>query len=162
MEMYEREGKREALEQCATYNGLTDATSLIGRGVENSWRKMTKQKNESKLREKQANDCGGMEKDVEEIVDGLKRKLHAGIRSRKSVCSDAESGLKDQDARLKKLEGGLDSFQRVLLETKGSCRAQCPDERWTAVPEGRGRGSSAVKTGSAVAREQLRRQALTI
>ena len=84
------------------------------------------------MSEKQAKRLRRMEKDVENIRDGLKEAT-CGAYEQEVRLSDAESGLKDQDARLKKLEGGLDSFQRYLLETKDHAALKAQDERWTAV-----------------------------
>ena len=79
---------------------------------------------------KQAKRLRRLEKDVEIVRDGLK-EVTCREYGQKIRLSDAESGLKDQDARLKSLEGGLDSFH------EGPRRAQGPGRTLDRCPEGR-------------------------
>lgn len=84
------------------------------------------------MSQKQVKRLRRIEKDVESIRDGLKEATCEAY-GQEVRLSDAERGLKDQDARLKNLEGGLDGFQRYLLETKDHAMRKAQDERWTAV-----------------------------
>ena len=112
------------------------------------------------MSEKQAKRLRRMEKDVENIRDGLKEAT-CGAYEQEVRLSDAESGLKDQDARLKKLEGGLDSFQRYLLETKDHAALKAQDERWTAVRRAID-AEQAVRIWKAVCAGTIAAAALTI
>ncbi len=109
---------------------------------------------------KQAKRLRRLEKDVEIVRDGLK-EVTCREYGQKIRLSDAESGLKDQDARLKSLEGGLDSFQRYLLETKDHAALKAQDERWTAVRRAVD-AEQAVKIWKAVCAGTIVAAALTV
>lgn len=109
---------------------------------------------------KQAKRLRRLEKDVEIVRDGLK-EVTCREYGQKIRLSDAESGLKAQDARLKSLEGGLDSFQRYLLETKDHAALKAQDERWTAVRRAVD-AEQAVKIWKAVCAGTIVAAALTV
>lgn len=109
---------------------------------------------------KQAKRLRRLEKDVESVRDGL-MEVNCGEHGQETRLWNAEHGLKDQDARLKKLESGLDDFLRYLLETKDHAALKAKDERWNAVRRAID-AEQAVKIWKAVCAGTIVAAALTV
>lgn len=112
------------------------------------------------MSQKQAKRLRRLEKDVEIVRDGL-MEVKCGEHGQETRLWNAEHGLKDQDARMKKLESGLDDFLRYLLETKDHAALKAKDERWNAVRRAIN-AEQAVRIWKAVCAGTIAAAALTI